>query len=203
MAQYTQPAPRLHLVMSFTYRNVPEEWSTRFHFKGPAPANDTNWLALSDKVITALKPCFSAGTTFVRAYGYLPNSVGATWVHDYTVPGPPQAGTGTFTNGGTPPGDAAAVLRLTLAKMSLRGKHVYKRNYVHGIATASVSAGDQLHPTQQAAFTTFLTSYAQGTIDPAFDACGPDLTDASSPHVDQWITTRTLKRRGKRKINTP
>lgn len=203
MAHYTQPAPRLDLVMSFTYRDQPEEFSTVFHFKGPAPSGDTAWKALSDKVITALRPVVSASVTFVRAYGYAANEIGAEFVNDYATPGPPLAGTLSTTGLIACSGDTAFQGRLLSDKLTINGKHVYKRNYFHDAHIDAAGDRDRLAPVQQAALTTFLTSYAQATIDPVFDACLPDLTNCHTPHVDQWLTTRTLHRRGKRKINQP
>lgn len=89
MAHYTQVAPRLVIVQSFTYRGKAEEFSNRYSFKGPAPTSGTAWKALADKVIAALRPCFNAPITFVRAYGYQPSAIGADWVYDYSSPGPP------------------------------------------------------------------------------------------------------------------
>jgi hypothetical protein len=203
MSSYTQAAPRVLMVSEFTYRGQREEFSNRFSFKGPAPSGDTAWKALTDKIITALQPCFDADVTFVRAYGYGANQIGAIFVHDYKTPGPPSAGTAIWTGAALAAGDAAITGRLTSDKISKRGKHVYSRSYWHGAHAMNATNGDQVLPAQQAALTTFLTGYTQATIDPIFDSCLPDLTNTHSPHVDQWMTTRTLKKRGKRKINAP
>lgn len=201
MAHYQQPAPRLRLVQSSEYRGVPEQWSNTYSFKGPAPSDPTTWKALADAFIAALRPCFSSKTTFVTAYGYSPNAIGANFVHDYATPGPPLAGTGVFSAGREAPGDAAITGRLSSEKFNPSGKRVYGRNYWHDAYTDLADA-DRVLPDQQNALTQFLTTYTQGTIYTGTESCLPDLTDTHSPHVDQWITTRTLKRRGKRKQTT-
>jgi len=199
MAHYQQPAPRLRLVQSSEYRGQPEEWSNTYSFKGPAPTTPAGWQAIADAFILLLRQCFTSKTTFVRAYGYNANSIGANFVHDYTSPGPPSAGTGVFTNSLSLPGDAAITGRLSSEKFNPSGKRVYGRNYWHD-AYAEATDSDRVNSEQQAQLTTFLTQYTQGTIIAGTDSCLPDLTDTHSPHVDQWITTRTLKRRGKRRL---
>jgi hypothetical protein len=201
MAHYTQAAPRLRLVQSMEYRNEAEEWSNSYSFKGPAPTNDADWLALANAFITQLRNCFSARTTFVRAYGYAPNAVGANFVHDFASPGPPPAGTMVTTSKFGAPGDVAATGRLSSDKFNPSGKRVYGRSYWHDVY-ANSSDADRLDSEQQSLLTTFLTQYTQGLIYPGTDSCLPDLSDTHSPHVDQWLTTRTLKRRGKRKTTT-
>jgi hypothetical protein len=201
MAHYSQPAPRVRLVQSTEYRNNPEEWSNTYSFKGPAPATPAEWLALSDAFILLLKQCFSSRTTFVRAYGYTPNAIGANFVHDYQSPGPPPAGVFVPGTGLAMPGDVAATGRLSSEKFNPSGKRVYGRNYWHDVYADPTDA-DRLEPAQQQQMTTFLTQYTGGLIYPGTDSCLPDLTDTHTPHVDQWLTTRTLKRRGKRKQPT-
>lgn len=203
MAHYTQVAPRLVLVQAFTYRGKVEEFSNRYSFKGPAPTNATAWSALADKVIAALRPCFGTEVTFVRAYGYQPSAIGAEWVKDYTSPGPPLAGSGTFA-GSIMPGDVAMTLRFTRDTPRADGKKVYIRKYFHAVHQDTVAGNyDRILPAQQAAFTTFGTSFMQGTIDPTFIGVTPSGLTCSSPHADQWLTTRTLHRRGKRKATAP
>lgn len=203
MAHYTQVAPRLVIVQSFTYRGKAEEFSNRYSFKGPAPTGATAWKALADKVIAALRPCFASEVTFVRAYGYQPSGLGADWVHDYSSPGPPLAGSGIFS-AAIMPGDVAATLRFTRDAPRADGKKVYIRKYFHAVHQDTAFGNyDRLMPEQQAAFTTFGTSFMQGTIDPVFIGVTPAGLSCSSPHADQWLTTRTLHRRGKRKATAP
>jgi hypothetical protein len=198
MAHYTQPTPRLLLVQSFTYRGEPEEWSNRYSFKDLTPTDSVTWKAIADAFIAALQPCFGTQTTFVRAYGYAANAIGAEFVHDYASPGPPLGGTYPGSVQNLVPGDAAVFARLTSDKLDRRGKRVYGRNYYHNVFGRPGPDQDQVEQNQQSALTTFLTAYTQGTIHPKVDSCLPDGTNTHSPHVDQWITTRTLHRRGKR-----
>lgn len=205
MAHYIQDNARIQIVSSFDYRGQPEEFSNRFSFADRQPIDDVTWKAMADALIAQMRTCFPATTTFVRAYGYAPAQFAAVWVHDYASPGPPLAGTWTTQAGSSRcQGDAAATLRYTSAKKSVRGKTVYGRNYFHDVYDDGVGAYDRLSQSQQAAFTTFGTSLCNGSIHPRLSICLPNGTwDLFSPHCDQWLTTRTLKRRGKRKINPP
>jgi len=184
VAHYSQPAPRLHIVQSFPYRGNPEEFSNRYSFAAGPAMNSSEWQALADAVIGALRPCFDSSTTFVRAYGYDANSISAVFVHDYATPGPPLAGSGNYSAEVKMPGDVAMTLRFTSAKLNSRGKKVYGRKYYHDVYSDSYATPDRLFQAQQAAFTTFGTAYMQGTIHPRFVGVLPDLTPLSSPHAE-------------------
>lgn len=205
MAHYVQDNARILIVSKFDYRGKPEEWSNRFSFADRQPIDQTTWKAMADALIAQMRTCFPSSTTFVRAYGYAPSAISADFVHDYESPGPALAG--NWAPGATNvrmPGDTAMTLRYSSAKMSTRGKHVYGRNYFHDVYNESNAEYDRLSTGQQAVFTTFGTALCSGTIHPRLSICLPNGTwDLFSPHADQWLTTRTLHRRGKRTKTAP
>lgn len=191
--------PALVVVQSFLYRGQPEEWSNKYHFSGSAPGDSASWLALADAVIAAKRPTQTSETTFVRAYGYNDGDNPSVWSHDYTVPGPPLAGSlSTVGLGPQCPGDSAAWIRWPTAKRNSKGKIVYARKYFHGVHQQDVSLIDVLATNQSTAMLTFATKCIDGTISAVFHLCLPDGTACETPIVSYWLTTRTLKRRGKR-----
>jgi len=203
MAHYTQPAARIHIVQKFQFRGKDEEFSNRYSFKDTAQFDNAAWLQLADDIISNIALCFPATTSFVRAYGYAPNAPFAEFVHDYSS-GTPIAGTWTPPAGQSRcQGDSACFLRLSSDLFTTRGKRIYKRCYYHDVYDNGTTEFDRLSQAQQALFTTFAGKLIDGTISPRFVVCLPrgDVPGGTlhSPHVDQWLTTRTLKRRGKRK----
>lgn len=190
--------PALTIIQEFPYRGLPEEFSNKYHFTGPAPGDSASWKALADTVINALRPCFGTEVKFVRAYGYTDGDHPSIWSNDYKVPGPPQTGSGTYTAGPAAAGDAAAFIAWTTSKRNSRGKVVYARKYFHAVHASSTTAGDTLLGAQATAMQTFATACLNGTISSVFHLCLPDGTPALAGGPNGWITTRTLKRRGKR-----
>lgn len=190
--------PAIVIVQSFSYRSAPEEFSNKYHFAGPAPGDDASWLTLANALVAVAKACFSAKTTFVRAYGYNDGDKPSIWSHDWTVPGPPVAG--TLLPGSSPefPGDVAATVRWDTPKRNSKGKHVYARKYFHDIYGQGSSEPDRLSAGQSTAMLAFARSCVDGTVSSVFHLCLPDGSPASNPAVAYYTTTRTLKRRGKR-----
>lgn len=190
--------PAIVLVQSFTYRDLPEEWSNKYHFAGPAPGDATAWAALANSLLNALRPCFSSQTVWHRAYGYNDGDQNSVWSWDWTNPGPPPGGSLiTPGDGARISGDVAAMLKWNTNKRNSRGKVVYARKYMHGIF-GSTGDPDKVSTGQKTALDAFATKCTDGTISSVFHLCLPDGTTASNGSCDTWLTTRTLKRRGKR-----
>lgn len=198
------PQCGLTIVKKFTYRGAPEEWSNHYMFTGPKPADTAAWRALFDALVLQEKKLYPAATTVVAGYGYdAPPHSGqsAVWSIDMSVaPNTPVPGTyGGF--GDVNPGDSAVWIRWGLDRMNTKGKRVYLRKYYHPGLSAS-AAPDLVHVDQLTALNAFGAKMRDGTF-----LDGRVLTDrlgtalvgtASSP----YITTRTLKRRGKRPPTT-
>lgn len=187
------------LVKRFSYRGENEEWSNRYHLEGTTPANAAAWKALYDAIFASEKTCLPATISLVRAYGYAAGSATATDVVDYTLsPLSPVVGTYSPAAGHYPlPGDVAMVLRWSTPDLNTRGKRIYLRKYFHG-AHHNPSTPDTLSPTQSTALAAHGAVMIAGSLPGSMKVCGPQGADASSPAVLPWLTTRTLKRRGKR-----
>ena len=186
------------IVKSFDYRGAREEFSNTYHFEGTTPANDAAWKTLADAIITAEKPTVDNSVQFVRAYGYVAGNENSVAQIDYTVP-PNTVAIGTGAFGGTGnemPGDVAATIRWYTGALSSRGKKIYCRKYMHNVYSGTDQ--DHLNAAQRTALGVFAAKLIDGTLPGSFKYCGPQGADLSTPEVSQWLTTRTLKRRGKR-----
>lgn len=194
------PCTVLTLVKRFTYRDDPlEEFSNTYHFLGQPPITTAEWDSLATQVWNMEKPCFDNTVHLVRAVGHNSSDPGAVAVyeHDYTTPGPPPAGTGVFGSGQPTPGDDASVIQWLTNIKSVRGKPIYLRKYFHRPYIQPLKP-DSLDP----GYLNAIGVYAQGFINtPVWGG----LTNAKrtaaivSIVVQGEVTTRTLKRRGKRK----
>lgn len=194
--------PSIVMVKEFPYRGQNEEWSNKYHFSGTTPANAAAWKALADALGAAEAGIFTTQTKIVRAYGYEAGNDIAVWSFDYR--GPPDTtipGTLTFGASSAAPGDAAATIRWYTGAVNSRGKKIYCRKYFHDVKEHSTTR-DALDTSQQGNYATFAAKVIDGTLPGSFRYCGPQGAVLSSPSVSPWITTRTLKRRGKRPPTT-
>lgn len=187
--------PSITIVKKFTYRGLAEEWSNKYHFSGPVPADTAAWKTLADAIIAAERPCVSSVTTFVRAYGYAAGNDFSVAQIDYTL-APAVVLAGSYSTGGQvpSPGDVAAWVRWYTGA-SANGKKIYCRKYFHDVYT---SAADQLATAQKTAMVTYAGKMIDGTLPNGVKYCGPQGAVLSNPAVGSFVTTRTLKRRGKR-----
>lgn len=189
--------PSITIIKSFSYRNVPEEFSNTYHFTGTQPANATAWKALADAIIAAEKLTVPSRVTFVRAYGYEAGVEHSVWGIDYTQP--PNSvtpGTAVFT-GNISSGDVAATIRWNTQEKNSRGKWIYCRKYMHGVV-ADATKYDELVSPQRVALGTYAAKLIDGTLPGGFRYSGPQGAVLTDPLVNPYVTTRTLKRRGKR-----
>jgi len=188
------------IVKEFTYRGQAEEFSNRYHFEGFDINTPALWGALADAIRTYERPTVPATVKWVRAYGYLAGVEHIDWVTDWATPGP--ALTGTFDNGGYDfysSGDVAATLRADTGEFNSRGKKIYCRKYMHGVFRDAGTA-DELEPTQAAAFATFAGHMIDASLPHGVRWCGPQGANLTDVFVTPYLTTRTLKRRGKRPL---
>ena len=191
--------PAIRIIQSFTYQSEAEEFSNQYNFSGSAPGDPASWKALADALIAALRPLFSASTTFHHAYGYNDSDQPSVWGHDYTVPGPALGGTFVPGTDVQMPGDTAAWIRWESDKRNSRGKTIYARKYFHDVyGDAGTNRPDHFSTAQSTAYMTFANKCLDGSISQVFHLCLPDGTPLHTPVASYWLTTRTLKRRGKR-----
>lgn len=190
--------PSLTIIKQFTYRGKLEEWSNTYHFKGTTPSNDAGWKTLADAVIAEEKKVYSSAHKVVRAYGYEAGNEHSVAQIDYSA-APLTPIPGTFVNNDSTikmqAGDAAAWLRAKTPNRGSNGKWIYIRKYFHG-----VYAGEDgtVLAQQKTAYVALGTTLLGGTLPGSFVWCGPQGADGSAPAASTYVTTRTLKRRGKR-----
>lgn len=198
---FVPDTPSLILVKEFTYRGEPEEFSNKYHFSGDQPGTAGEWLTLANGWITEEKKCYDASVRFVRAYGYEASSDHANWVHDYEALGGVQVGTYPINVGPEvrAPGDAAATIRWSTGEYNTRGKLIYCRKYLHGAVVQSADT-DQLAAAYKTALEGFAAVVISGFFPGAAEYCGPQGATLRDQRVDGFVTTRTLKRRGKRPL---
>lgn len=190
----------LTIVKGFTYRDDPtEEFSNTYHFKNPPPSNDASWTVLMNDVLAREQVLFGANVHFVRAYGYDSDDPNAhhVFTHDWTVPGPPPPGTTTGIGGPPFAGDQAACVEWATSRLNSRGKRIYLRKYFHAGHMSSTDV-DKL----DASYVPLLNSFvdlATG-INSVYGGLRSRTHDETliGAKTLPWVTTRTLKRRGRR-----
>lgn len=194
----------LTIIKSFTYDGHAEEWSNQYWFKGTVPANPTAWRALFDAIVLKEKACFDTNTMVVRGYGYDSDAdnASAIWTVDLQVsPETPVHGTLATADSTHPqaPGDAANWIRHKTSRLNTKGKAIYLRKYLHGVHTNGASSGDFPYATQKTNLTALATLLDDGTLPGTLTISARKHSDTIlSRGVNTYITTRTLKRRGKR-----
>lgn len=191
------------LVKRFSYRgDTQEEFSNTYHFSGSVPADTTAWNALRDALVAQEKTCYTSNAVIVRVYGYDSDADDATavYVHDYLAGGGSGiAGTLTGTGRVATPGDTAYWVRWKTSRLNANGKPIYLRKYFHDAWSDTTGGPDVLYAGQKTNAAAFGVKLRDGSF---IDA----RTLRSRLHADTltgsaastYLTTRTLKRRGKR-----
>jgi hypothetical protein len=193
--------PSVVIVKSFTYRGLPEEFSNKYHFSGGSPANLSQWEVLARDLATLEKTTVPSSVKFVRAYGYQAGIEHSVAQVDLVNPGPIIWGTFTPTDADAVcSGDVAATIRWNTGQLNSRGKKIYCRKYMHAVYHAAGDP-DAVMAAQKTALQTFAGKLIDGTSwSGLYKYCGPQGAVLSTPLVDNFLTTRTLKRRGKRPL---
>lgn len=201
------------VVKKFTYRGLAEEYSNQYWFNGATPGTDVAWKALADALIAAEKTVLG-GVTYMRAYGYSAPPTPAdnpttfppnVWNYNYFDAGSPPTGTLIVGTGINMPGDDACWIRWkTTRRTNPGGKIIYLRKYFHPAWTVN-TGGDTLLPAQKTALEAFGATMVTGLISGAYKLVDKYHSDdvVSSPVASTYVTTRSLKRRGKRPNPTP
>lgn len=193
-------APGVVLVKSFTYRGQPEEWSNGYHFQGEAPDDNAGWRDLVDALVELEVPIYPPTCSAVRALCYPDYSDDHDSIYTYVladfdgnVPG-----TLSFGTGGTEcPGDDAVFVGWKTSALSSKGKPVWLRKYFHP-AILDHSTFDAVKDDQANALDAFAPAVVatSGAWPGLADKNGDAPTDVFRRSV--YVTTRTLKRRGRR-----
>lgn len=194
---------RLTVIKRMTYRgNAQEEWSNSYSLDGTPPANDAAWRTLFDELVAAEKGCYNSGSSVIGGYGYNDDSdnAHAVWTVDLTIsPNTPVPGTLSSTAGLDVPGDVAAWARWGLDRFNSKGKRVYLRKYFHSVMMKSTPPYDECSAATKTALAAFATTMKNG-LPGGRKIIDRKHTDANvvSAGGSTYLTTRTLKRRGKR-----
>ena len=192
--------PSLTVIKSFTYRGAPEEWSNTYHFDGGVPVDQNHWVGLANVVGAAEVLILPPTSKIVRYIGHDGVQTHAVFERDLTALGQELTGTfGPITEAERCPGDAAVWLRYSTTQKTSRGKPIYLRNYYHDCLRSGV-AGDHDSTLNGwgAALTAYGNKWVQGFNDGAVahHRAGPNGAVGFQPAWGNFITTRTLKRRG-------
>lgn len=197
-------ATAMTLIKRFPYRgNTAEEWSNKYHLTGSTPATAADWLALFNALAAQEKTLYKLPVQIVRAYGYDSDASTANnvWSRDLTAIGnTPIDGTLVTSGAAATAGDTAAWIRWKTSRLSSPGgKPIYLRKYYHP-AYANTTDYDQTVSAWRTAAAAFGTKMIDGTFLDARTLRAPGQTSETflGSSVSQYVTVRTLKRRGKR-----
>lgn len=192
---------KLTTIKSFPYRGAAEEWSNSYHFDGTIPTDHDAWAAFAHAVATLEKECFYGDCKVVRAYGYAPGSNQSVAQIDFNIDGPVQQGMlqpGAIVANVS--GDQAAWVRWLTPEFTSTGKHIYLRKYFHAVF---MNSGDSDRPSNNTiiALQGLGDALVAGVGAGSHKIVGPKGAVGGRVAVGPYLTTRTLKRRGKRPPN--
>lgn len=195
------PVCVLTIVKDFTYRGqAGEEWSNTYNLSGTTPANSTAWRAVFDNWVNMEKQLYSSAVRVIKGYGYsrIPQTGdAAVWTVDLRPSATTVAGTMASTGGAAMAGDQAGWIRWSLNRFSTTGKRVYLRKYYHG-AYVNSSSPDQMSAAWKTLAQTIGDNlFSTGMLD-SRQLVDKDGNVPIAAHPADYVTTRTLKRRGKR-----
>jgi hypothetical protein len=190
------------LIKRFLYRGANEEWGNRYHLTGADPADAAAWHTLINAIRDGEKAASTSRVSFVRAYGYNSGAAVSTYTLDYSAPGEGIQTGGAFaptlsSTCGRCPGDCALLVRWTTAKRNTLGRTVWARKYYHDVYTDN---NDAIFAAQRTLWLTFGGLMTGGTLPGGRVLCLPDGTVAGACTIPTYVTTHTLKRRGKRPV---
>jgi hypothetical protein len=188
-------------VKSMTYRGAREEWANVYHLS-QVPPNTSDWASLSAIVWESEVEFLPADVQLERMFGHAPGNP-PVLVWEYDAPPPGEGGyTGAWapTSGESPTsGDVAGWIRWTTTQKTSLGKPIYLRNYFHGLYHGADK--DAVAPAQVTPMNVFAAAFASGFVvnGITYRRAGPRGAVAQGHAVGPYLTTRTLKARGRRR----
>jgi hypothetical protein len=188
------------VIKKMTYRgDSSEEYSNQYWFTGGAPADSAAWLALLNTVVPAEKTIYPSTVGVVQVYGYDSDADDATAVYSYDGHASPIAGSLTVGAGIECPGDCAVWVRWKTSRLNSKGKPIYLRKYFHPAYLNTSTAVDAILTAQQSALNALGVALTDGSMAGGRKITARGHTDVILSHAaSAYVTTRTLKRRGKR-----
>lgn len=191
----------LTLTKTMNYRgDATETFSNTYWFKGPPPGNDASWEVLVNDVLTAEQKIFPASVSFYRALGYDSNDEHAQHVFSKFFASPGPAPSGIYVpNAATEiniAGDQAVMIEWATDRIGGRGKRTYLRKFFHE-GFASLANTDNIGPDYVDYLIAVCDQLAE--IHGGLRSQAHDLNTIANI-VSPYVTTRTLKRRGKKKV---
>ena len=201
MATSTSQTPFLTMTKSFTYRDARELWSNIYHLDSEPPSS-SDWTALFNAVWALEGAFLPADTQIESGTGHTP---GTPPVLVWEIDAPPTGAGGAqgqWIPGGAEyatPGDTAMWVRWTTDLKNKRGKPIYLRNYYHG--AYSWSDKDEVASNQRPPLLALGLAWQNGVQanGRTYRRTGPNHGTPQAHDASVYLTTRTLKRRGKRK----
>lgn len=198
------PLPlRITLVKEFNYRGAAEEWSNTYGFTGPALADYSAMVTFVNQIAFFEKTLYVSTCKVVRALIYQPGSIVADRTLDFAAEVGGQTPGTLILTAGTPEwaGDQAGWIRGKIGVNS-KGRPVYVRKYYHA-GTSPVEDTDQVSGNWGAAANAYLNTITGGGLQDGRRWCGPNGQNVSLTARSTHVTTRTLKRRGRRPTPSP
>lgn len=190
----------IFLVKTFTYRGNPEEWGNGYHLFGSAPGGPSDWRNIVDELVANERHLYTSNVSAIRALCYDDYSPGHSSIYTYQLAdfaGPVAGDLSLGVASHECPGDDAVWAAWDTGKLSSRGKPIWLRKYFH---PGWVHNGDidAVASEQVTALNTFATWAPEpGTYWPGIADKDGDLPTGGT-RVSLSVTTRTLKRRGRR-----
>lgn len=190
------------IVKNFPYRGLTEEYANVYHLSGTEPADSSAWDTLLTAIRDAEKPILSPEVTFTDGYGYNEGSweTKPTTADAHTVWTTSNVGTLSLTGQNRVPGDGAYWVRWSTGDVTdPGGKPIYLRKYFHPAYWSSAAGPDNVVTATKTALVTYANKFTDGTsLGGSLKICRPNGHVGVTALAGDYITTRTLHRRGKR-----
>ncbi len=191
-------APGITSIKSFSYRGSTEEWSNQYHFTGSAPSDDAGWRDLCDAFVLLEKTALNNTVTILRFLCYTNTDNDSVYTYDLAAFGGTVLGTYNYSahSAEIQEGNTAYDIRWNTGRTNSKGKPIYLRKYFHpGIS--QFSTPDAIDSSLKTVCDTFAANVMSSSGDwPGL--AGPDGVAPTGYRTLPYLTTRTLKRRGRR-----
>jgi len=177
-----------------------EEWSNKYWFTGTPPSTSAEWEVLWRELVANEVSVYGATSRVVTGLANNDDSedAHAVWSIDLRSTSEEIPGTLLSQGGYRMAGDQAGMCQVKTQRKSTRGKWIYLRKYFHD-GFIDVVDNDAVTSTTAAAYYDFTLGLTDGTTLPGHVIRSQrQVEDLQGFHASQWVTTRTLKRRGKR-----